>query len=115
MAEKIGAGLGFEQLGVASELTTARGLASLPTGKPVMALIQCASVVDSGTKGNVAVRWRNDGTDPTVDIGQELTPGKSIVLDTGLSSLKFIGVSANAKVNVTYLPWTQYGVANLTT
>lgn len=107
MTEPIGNGLGFEQLGVSDALTSALGLASLPSGK-VMALIQCAKSVDSGTKGNVAVRWRNDGVDPTVNIGQELQPGESILLASGLSSLKFIGVSSNAKVNVTYFSWSPY-------
>jgi hypothetical protein len=105
--EVIGNGLGFEQIGVASDLTAAQGLSSLPSGR-VLALCQCAKAVDSGTKGNIAVRWRNDGTAPTADIGQELAPGESILLDCGLTSLKFIGTAANAKVNVTYLPWSQY-------
>ena len=107
MAEAIGRGLGFEHLGVASALTSAKGLTSIPSGK-VVALCQCAKTVDAGSKGNVAVRWRNDGTDPTADIGHELQPGEQILIATGLQSLKFIGTNSNAKVNVTYLPWSQY-------
>lgn len=104
--EAIGSGLGFEEL---TDLGTATGLADLPSGR-VIALIQCAKTVDGNSKGNVAVRWRNDGTDPTADVGHELQPGESIQLCTGLQSLKFIQVASNAKVNVTYLPWSQYAV-----
>lgn len=103
--EKVGNGLGFEQLGVASALTVARSLGSIPADVRCIALCQCALTVDGNGKGNVAVRWRNDGVAPTADTGQELAPGESISLDTGLYSLQFIGVGANAKVNVTYLPW----------
>lgn len=122
MAEPVGNGLGFEEIGaiLAAEgppvvegdaLTSARGLVSLPVdgaGNRIrcIARCQCAKAVDSGTLGNVAVRWRNDGTDPTADVGQELSPGESVDLDCGLAALRFIGVAANAKVNVTYLPYT---------
>lgn len=111
--EPVGNILGFETIGVATGLTTVQGLSFLPAdgfGNRVRcnALIVCEQTVDSGTKGNVAVRYRGDGTDPTVDVGQELRPGSKIELNAGLAALKFIGVAANAKVTVTYLPYNPY-------
>ena len=114
MAEPVETQLGFEVIGVSAGtvLTTARGLASLPTNAAgelvrTIAMIQCASLVDSGGKGNVAVKWRNDGTDPTSDIGMELLPGQALKTATSLSALKFIGIAANAKLNVTYEHYPQ--------
>lgn len=53
-----------------------------------------------------AVRWRDDGTDPTASVGQPLAVGAELRYDgMGLAKLKFIEQTATAKVNVVY-----YGV-----
>lgn len=108
--EVVGTCLGFEVLGVASALTSAQGLGSIPVDAAsnrvrCLAHIQCAKSVDTGTKGNVAVRYRLDGTAPTVDVGQELQPGQTLELDCSLAAFSAIGVAANAKLNVTYYSW----------
>ena len=109
-AEPVSKTLGFEVLGVATALTSARSLASLPVDGAsnrirCVAICQCAKSVDSGTKGNVAVRWRNDGTAPPADVGMELQPGEVLEIDCDLANLQFIGVNSNAKVNVTYVTY----------
>ena len=53
-----------------------------------------------------AVRWRDDGTNPTASVGQPLPVGAELRYDgMGLATLKFIEQAASAKLNVVY-----YGV-----
>ena len=81
--------LGYQQitsLSSAAGLTVQKGAAG--------ALIQCETQ---------NVRWRDDGTDPTTTVGMLLEAGKELVYEAGnLAALKFIEVSASAKLNVTY-------------
>lgn len=48
------------------------------------------------------VRWRDDGTNPTASVGMPLPNGGVLEYDGKLSALKFIQVSAGAKINVSY-------------
>lgn len=49
------------------------------------------------------VRWRDDGTDPTSTVGQVLTVGSTLQYDAAqFARLKFIEVTASAKLNVSY-------------
>lgn len=111
MAERVEVSLGFEEVGVASALTTARGLAAIPTiggeQRACIAEIQCDPLVDAGGLGNVAVRFRDDGTNPTVNVGIVLRPGEVYKTATSLAALRFIGVAANAKLNVKYVHFPQ--------
>lgn len=50
-----------------------------------------------------AVRFRDDGTDPTGSIGATLAAGDSVVLTGDLSAYKFIEQAASAKLNVTFM------------
>lgn len=53
-----------------------------------------------------AVRWRDDGTNPTASVGQPLAVGAELSYDAAnLAALKFIEQVSGAKINVTY-----YGV-----
>lgn len=72
---------------------------------PCVANIECAKLVDSNTKGNVAVRYTDDGTTPTTVIGLELSPGDKLVTCVGVSQLQFVGVANNARINIRYSPW----------
>lgn len=109
MGERTGECLGQEVIGVATDLTTVQGLSNLPTNNglrvPCRALIQCALTADAG-KGAVAVRWRSDGTDPTAALGMQLAPGQAIEIDSGLATIRFLGVAVNAKLFVSYYPAT---------
>ena len=50
-----------------------------------------------------AVRYRDDGTDPTGTVGATLASGDSVVLTGDLSSYKFIEQAASAKLNITFM------------
>ena len=86
---------GYEQITV----NTAKGLtvpSRTPNGlneKPVFALI-----VAEGA----AVRWRDDGTDPTASIGMPLAVGVPLQYDGDLNKIKFIQQAANGIINVSY-------------
>lgn len=47
------------------------------------------------------VRWRDDGTNPTTSVGMLLV-ANDILIYTGTSAIKFIEVTASAKLNITY-------------
>ena len=49
-----------------------------------------------------AVRWRDDGTNPTATVGQPLAIGVDLVYRGALSAIKFIEQTASAKINITY-------------
>lgn len=49
-----------------------------------------------------AVRWRDDGTDPTATVGMPLATGTAFWYSGNLSSIKFIEQTASAKINVAY-------------
>jgi hypothetical protein len=48
------------------------------------------------------VRWRDDGTDPTSSVGMPLVAGASLSYDGDLSRVRFIEVTASAKLNISY-------------
>lgn len=51
-----------------------------------------------------SVRYRDDGTDPTASVGMLLYPGQSIQIQSKdmLNAVKFIRVTSDAVVNVSY-------------
>lgn len=50
-----------------------------------------------------AVRWRDDGTDPTSTVGMPLAAGTELQYDAmSLTRLKFIEQTASAKLNISY-------------
>jgi hypothetical protein len=50
-----------------------------------------------------AVRWRDDGTDPTATIGMPLPVNTELCYDgANLSRVKFIEQAASAVLNITY-------------
>lgn len=81
--------LGYQQI---TNLSAAVGL-TVPAGAN-LALITCETQ---------AVRWRDDGTDPTATVGYPL-PTNAELQFTGeqLSRLKFIEQAASAKLNICY-------------
>ena len=84
-------GLGYEQMtGMAASSTP-----TVPSGT-VSALVQ-AELGD--------VRWRDDGTAPTVAAGMLLVDGDTLWFTGDFDNLRFIDVATGAKVNLSY-----YGV-----
>ena len=49
-----------------------------------------------------AVRWRDDGTDPTTGVGMYMAALDTVIYNGKLSAIKFIEVTASAKLNITY-------------
>lgn len=50
-----------------------------------------------------AVRWRDDGTNPTATVGMPLAVGDTLFLDTSaMAVFKVIEQTASAKLNVSY-------------
>lgn len=48
------------------------------------------------------VRWRDDGTAPTASVGYLLAAGSEMVYEGSLDKLRFIEVTASAKLNICY-------------
>jgi hypothetical protein len=49
-----------------------------------------------------AVRWRDDGVDPTASVGMPVNVGESLNYDGDLRRIRFIEQTASAKINVSY-------------
>lgn len=49
-----------------------------------------------------AVRWRDDGVDPTASVGMPVNIGESLNYDGDLRRIRFIEQTASAKINVSY-------------
>lgn len=49
-----------------------------------------------------AIRWRDDGTNPTATVGMPLAVGQYLEYTGRLGALRLIEQTASAKVNVTY-------------
>ncbi len=81
---------GYEQI---TSLGSAVGLAAIPAGGAKMALIQAEAQ---------NIRWRDDGTNPTTSVGMILVANDTLLYSGTLSAIKFIEVTATAKINVTY-------------
>lgn len=81
--------LGYQQI---TSLSAATGL-TVPAGA-AFALISPESQ---------AVRWRDDGTNPTATVGYPLPAGAELVCTAAqLSVIKFIEQVASAKLNICY-------------
>lgn len=82
--------VGYQQITSVSSVVT---LTIPPNVNTQIALIQVESQ---------DVRWRDDGTAPTASVGMLLPKGGIVEYNGDLSKLKFIEVSASAKINVSY-------------
>lgn len=80
--------LGYQQI---TSLSAAASL-TIPTGA-TMALI---------IPETQAVRWRDDGTNPTASVGMPVAVGESLNYDGDLSRIRFIEQTASAKLNISY-------------
>jgi hypothetical protein len=86
--------LGFVQSGA---LSTATALSAIGTGVPAGA--QVAEIQADGG----AVRWRMDGTSPTISVGMRIPQDVTIQANfLDLENLEVIGETAAEKVNITY-------------
>lgn len=84
-----GMSLGYQQI---NDLSTAKGLTIPPNTTSAMIIAE-----------SQAVRYRDDGTDPTNALGMPLAPGTILVYDSAqFGQLKFIQQVSGAKLNVAY-------------
>lgn len=83
---------GYQQISV---LTSAVVLTIPPAcgGNPTLAVI---------TAEAQAVRYRDDGTDPTASVGMPLAVGVVLNYEGSISKIKFIEQTATAKLNVSF-------------
>lgn len=81
--------LGYTQL---TTLSSAVGLGTIPANAR-RALIQPEAQ---------AVRWRDDGTNPTGTVGMSLAAGDVLDYNGNLSAIKFIEAAASAKLNISF-------------
>lgn len=84
---------GFEQI---TSLNTVKTLTApaFPDGmKPQRAIIHCEGQ---------AVRWRDDGQDPSATVGMRLQVGQELEYDADVTKIRFIEETASAKLNVSY-------------
>lgn len=85
--------MGYQQI---TALSSAVGL-TLPSNadgyKPVRALIIAKTQ---------AVRWRDDGTDPSATVGMPLAVGDVLDYDGDLNKIKFIEQAASAELNISF-------------
>lgn len=54
------------------------------------------------TSESQAVRWRDDGTDPTTTVGMRLPAGTYLEYTGNLGRIRFIEETATAKLNVAF-------------
>lgn len=80
---------GYVQL---TSLGSATALSSIPVDTR-MALIQPEAQ---------AVRWRDDGTNPSATVGMPLAVGTTLVYTGNLTAIKFIEQTSGAKLNIVY-------------
>jgi hypothetical protein len=80
--------LGYQQI---TSLSSAQSL-TVPLGATL------AVVIPEG----IAVRWRDDGVDPTGAVGMPLALGTVLSYDGDLSRIRFIQQAASATLNVSY-------------
>jgi hypothetical protein len=81
--------VGYQQI---TSLSSAASL-TVPTEGAAFAVVQPESQ---------AVRYRQDGTNPTAGVGMQLAVGASVMFTGDLSRIKFIETAASAKLNVEY-------------
>lgn len=75
-----------------TSLSAAVGLGTVPTGTKY-------AIIQAETQ---AVRWRDDGTNPTTAIGERITTTNELYYDGDFSAIKFIEETASAKLNIAY-------------
>lgn len=78
--------LGYKQI---ADVSASAGFSTIPDG------VQLALITAEGQ----SVRWRDDGTAPTASVGMLLTTGQTIAYNGPVHKLRFIEVTAGAKVN----------------
>lgn len=85
--------IGFQKLSVSS---TAVAL-TIPTTEDGITARTAVIVVEDD-----AVRWRDDGVDPSASVGMLASSGSSFIYDAKLGEIRFIRVTGDAVVDIAY-------------
>jgi hypothetical protein len=88
--------MGYEQI---TSLSAAAALSPPSTTKTGLAAKPTFALIVAETQ---AIRWRDDGIDPTATVGMPLAAGATLQYDGDLTRIRFIEQTASAKVNVSY-------------
>jgi len=94
--KSITSALGYQQI---TSLSAATALTLPQTDKNGLRATPSVAYITPETQ---AVRWRDDGTDPTASVGMPLAVGVTLEYDGDLSKIRFIEQTASAKLNVSY-------------
>ena len=89
--------LGYQQI---TSLSSATGL-TVPAVDPVTGE-KCQPTMAIIIAESQAVRWRDDGTDPSATVGMPLAVGVPLNYDGPLKNIKFFEQAASAKLNISY-------------
>lgn len=87
--DSVASPLGYAQIGT---LTTSVGFSSVPNGTQLTLITAEAQ----------NVRWRDDGVAPTASIGMLLPAGQTLSYNGPAAKLRFIEVTAGAKINASF-------------
>lgn len=93
MSERITNCMGYQQITTVSSAVGLTLPASKDGYKPRRALI---------IPQTQAVRWRDDGTDPSATVGMPLAVGATLDYDGDLNKIKFFEQAASAALNISY-------------
>lgn len=77
---------------VQQSVTAAAALSTIPVGATYAVLVPESN----------AIRYRDDGTNPTAAIGMPVAAGASITYDGNLAAVKVISQSGTASLNIAY-------------
>lgn len=89
--------LGYQQI---TSLGTATGL-TVPAKDPSTGMNVKANFALITAEAQ-ALRWRDDGVDPTTTVGMPLAVGVTLQYDGDLSRIKFIQQTSGGIVNISY-------------
>lgn len=88
--------IGYQQI---TSLTTAKGLTVPELDKTGLKQMPTFALITPLTG---AVRWRDDGVDPTATVGMPLAAGVTLQYDGNLRGIKFIDNGGTAELNISY-------------
>lgn len=88
--------LGYQQI---TDLSNATALTVPTYDKNGLSCKPNIAVIVAETQ---AVRWRDDGTNPTSSVGMPLATGVVFTYDGDLTAIRFVEQTASAKLNISY-------------
>ena len=88
--------IGYQQI---TDLTSAVGLTVPAMDKTGLRQMPTSALITPLTG---AVRWRDDGTNPSSTVGMPLAAGVTLQYDGNLNGIKFINNGGTAELNISY-------------